>query len=482
MSYQATVVEILVAGPGDVLEERRTIAEAIETWNQHHAHHMGLVMRPVMWETDTYPELGEDAQSIINRQMAGRCVAAIAVFATRLGTPTPRAASGTAEEIDRFDREGKPVAVYFSEGQADLTRLNPVQFQALQEYKESLRNRNRGLDRGYSSVAHLRQLIDQHLAALGYRFQASQQAQEPEQVSSTSIIFEPTENDMRVLAAVGRSMVQTGSPLVSSLYLHDAPELSGASQDDIFESLRVLRHQNLITGTDEPGYGRWEITLTSNGLEMWLLNFIRDYDLTQRRIARAIVLSGIRDVTNISANSGVPRTIVEHVLQRWGKRGLVIVNRLYDESRVDRFSSEVRKLAEAERTDGEETVPTITAPSNRVERGPRYRTVAKFIGVDVVALSDVGGELGDPVAAAVKVGGWTVVQVVAPSERSEWTAAMEERFRSEVRRLAAHHDLLGRQGEVRVVFDLPQSTAETQDTAAGESIERQDRVAARRSL
>lgn len=37
MSYQATVVEILLAGPGDVTDERREIAEAIERWNQRHA-------------------------------------------------------------------------------------------------------------------------------------------------------------------------------------------------------------------------------------------------------------------------------------------------------------------------------------------------------------------------------------------------------------------------------------------------------------
>src|SRR5262245_1072550 len=111
MPYPATVFEILLAGPGDVEDERREIAEAIEIWTQRFAHREGLVIRPVMWETDTYPELGADPQEIINRQLAGRCDAVIAVFATRLGTDTPRAVSGTAEEILRFSAEGIPVAV-----------------------------------------------------------------------------------------------------------------------------------------------------------------------------------------------------------------------------------------------------------------------------------------------------------------------------------------------------------------------------------
>jgi hypothetical protein len=154
MSYQATVVEILLAGPGDVARERREIADTIETWNQRYAHHMNLVMRPVMWETDAYPELGDDPQATINRQLAGRCAAVIAVFATRLGTATPRASSGTPEEIDRFVAEGKPVAVCFSEGQADTSRIDVDQLQALRAYRVSLSGR--GLYRGYESVADLR--------------------------------------------------------------------------------------------------------------------------------------------------------------------------------------------------------------------------------------------------------------------------------------------------------------------------------------
>lgn len=177
MSYQATIIEILLAGPGDVVTERREIAGAIETWTRRNAHHLGIVMQPVMWETDTNPELGNDPQAIINRQLAGRCAAVIAVFATRLGTTTPRGASGTAEEIDRFAAEGKPVAVYFSRGQVDLAQIDESQLRDLKDYRGLLRSR--GLYRDYTSIANLRILIDQLLTDWGYRFQALQQAHEP---------------------------------------------------------------------------------------------------------------------------------------------------------------------------------------------------------------------------------------------------------------------------------------------------------------
>jgi hypothetical protein len=142
-----------------------------------------------------------------------------------------------------------------------------------------------------------------------------------------------------------------------------------------------------------------------------------------------------------------------------------------DGSRVDRYNEEIRQLGEAV----SESVAIESGNAwNRgiLERTPRYRTVAEFIGVDVVALSDFGGELGDPIAAAVKVDGWTRLQILAPSERSTWDPATEERFRNDVRRLASSHDLLERKGPVRLVFDPLQSSTETRDESSGEPIER----------
>jgi hypothetical protein len=462
MSYQATVVEILLAGPGDVVEERREIAEAIETWNQRHSHQMNIVMRPVTWETDTYPELGGDSQAIINRQLTGRCAAVIAVFATRLGTTTPRAASGTAEEIDRFYAEGKPVAVYFSNGQIDLPQIDVSQLQALQGFKESLRPR--GLYREYQSISNLRKLIDQHLTALGYRFQAPLQAHEPQQVGAKTA-FDPTEADMRVIAAAGRLMVETGSSHVNGLYLRDEPELAGVSGAAISESIRVLKVHNLVTG----GQGRWEVSLTSDGLETWLLNFLPKYDREKQRIANAIVKGDIRDPALLPGETGVPATIVDHVLRRWRDRNLLILNSLYDGIRIDRFAIEIRQLAEE---DIQDEGTSVGASQSNTDLVPRYRIVAKPVGLDVIALSDFGGELGDPVAAAVKVAGRTVVQVVAPSRRSAWDPQLEEQFRSQLRQLAANHHLLNRQGEVRLIFDPSQTSMEKRDETAGELVKR----------
>lgn len=106
-----------------------------------------------------------------------------------------------------------------------------------------------------------------------------------------------------------------------------------------------------------------------------------------------------------------------------------------------------------------------------MERTPKYRTIAQPIGVDIVALADFGGDLGDPVGAAIKVNRYTVVQVVAPADRENWDQSREELFREETRRLARTHPLLGRDGSVSVVFD-PRQVSTDDGTEVGEPIQR----------
>lgn len=103
---------------------------------------------------------------------------------------------------------------------------------------------------------------------------------------------------------------------------------------------------------------------------------------------------------------------------------------------------------------------------------PLYRTITGAVGVDVVALSAFGGELGDPIAAAVQVDGRTALRVIAPVARRSWDAQTAAQFRAEVHRLAATHDLPGGAGSVTVHFDPPDATADDGSEPAGEPVER----------
>ena len=51
MGFVARVVEVMIASPGDVAEERHVIREVLNEWNAVHARDRELVALPVGWET-----------------------------------------------------------------------------------------------------------------------------------------------------------------------------------------------------------------------------------------------------------------------------------------------------------------------------------------------------------------------------------------------------------------------------------------------
>lgn len=114
MPYPATVVEILIASPGDVRQERQIAREVILGWNQVHTKKDGLILLPRMWEIDATPQMGSGPQGVINEQLVKNSDLIVAIFWTRLGTPAANALSGTVEEIKQHLDAGKPALIYFS--------------------------------------------------------------------------------------------------------------------------------------------------------------------------------------------------------------------------------------------------------------------------------------------------------------------------------------------------------------------------------
>jgi hypothetical protein len=113
--FQSLTLSVLIASPGDVLASRDAVEDVIKSWNRDHADSQRTVLLPMRWETDAVPEIGDNPQAILNRQLVDRADIVIALFHTRLGTPTESAKSGTVEEIERAHERGVPVHVYFSE-------------------------------------------------------------------------------------------------------------------------------------------------------------------------------------------------------------------------------------------------------------------------------------------------------------------------------------------------------------------------------
>jgi hypothetical protein len=163
MPQPGLIFRVLVASPGDCVQERKIIPEVIADWNAVNSLSTAAVVEPVRWETHSRPEMGDRPQAIINKQLVRHCDILIGAFWTRLGTPTGDAESGTAEEIEEFRKAGKPVLLYFSSAPVVPDSLDSKQYQALLGYRRSLDKE--GLFSPYENHAAFREQLQRNFAS-----------------------------------------------------------------------------------------------------------------------------------------------------------------------------------------------------------------------------------------------------------------------------------------------------------------------------
>ena len=159
MSHDVKQIKVFISHPADVKKETEIIRQAIGTWNDVHSDDQKLILKPVEWESCTFPEQGNSAQETINRQLLYDCDLLIAVFWTRLGTPTENASSGTAEEIQKHLLQGKPAMLYFSDAPISPSLIDLSQYKALKKFKLKLS----GLVTLYKSLDQFKDVFPQHL-------------------------------------------------------------------------------------------------------------------------------------------------------------------------------------------------------------------------------------------------------------------------------------------------------------------------------
>ena len=140
MSFPATVLRVLIASPSDIPEARDAVEGALHSWNRCYAITRNIILLPWRWETDSVPLLGDHPQAIINDQGVDGTDIVVALFGSRLGSPTREAVSGTVEEIERAVNSGKPTHLYFST--APLPHdIDTAQIEGLRNFKKEIRER-----------------------------------------------------------------------------------------------------------------------------------------------------------------------------------------------------------------------------------------------------------------------------------------------------------------------------------------------------
>jgi len=138
MSYDAKVIKVFIASPGDVQKERDLIRETIYEWNMINSVARGIILMPIGWETYSVSSYGAPPQDDINVKLLKSCDLLIGVFWSKLGTPTDQYPSGSVEEIELHASQGKQIMLFFSKAAIPQSLIDVEQMAALREFRKSI--------------------------------------------------------------------------------------------------------------------------------------------------------------------------------------------------------------------------------------------------------------------------------------------------------------------------------------------------------
>lgn len=162
--FQAHCFNVMIVSPSDVQEERNIIKENLYRWNELNSRFHNIVFSVLGYDINSYPDSGKHPQEILNHQLLEQADIVIAVFWTKLGSPTTEYSSGSVEEISRHISAGKKALIYFSNQPIVPRDIDTEQYEKLQEYKASIQSNV--FYNEFSSKEDFNQLIQNHLQTL----------------------------------------------------------------------------------------------------------------------------------------------------------------------------------------------------------------------------------------------------------------------------------------------------------------------------
>ncbi len=243
MSYKAKVLEVLIASPSDVVQERKIIQEIIHSWNSINSKELEVVLLPVMWETHSTPEMGDRPQAIINEQIVTSCDILVGAFWTRIGTHTGIAESGTIEEIQQFIDKKRPTMLYFSSAPVVMDSVDLEQYNKLLIFKKKCLGE--GIVEQYSSISEFREKLSNHLTRVVRKYFKNDEDEVAEDIYEESKQVEITKEQFR--AIVTRQLIEWTTERDSHPHNIDGGKAILRNLGNYILELRVLFNDKVST-------------------------------------------------------------------------------------------------------------------------------------------------------------------------------------------------------------------------------------------
>lgn len=169
MAKNETILKVFIASPGDLKPERKVILDVIEEINRIWSKTQNIRLVPLTWENDSYPDIGEYTQDVINKQVLIDYDFFIGILWSRFGTPTKKAKSGTEEEfVQAFEKYLKnpkllKIMLYFKKKKIASINKIPEQINLINEFKEKIKNTNRFLYWNFNDTEEFKTIVRRHL-------------------------------------------------------------------------------------------------------------------------------------------------------------------------------------------------------------------------------------------------------------------------------------------------------------------------------
>jgi hypothetical protein len=155
-------VLLFLASPSDMQTDRPIVLDEARALSDHCTARGDPSIRITRWPEDIGAGAGEYAQSVINKQSRTFEIF-VALIGCRMGTPTPRANSGTEEEFDRSIElvyRGNPVQIllFFSNMPMCPDNIDPYQLMLVRHFRDKVSSLG-VLFHTYNSLDDLRRLF-----------------------------------------------------------------------------------------------------------------------------------------------------------------------------------------------------------------------------------------------------------------------------------------------------------------------------------
>lgn len=191
MPKTETILQVFVASPSDVAEERRVLEEVIRELNVTWSDTLAIRLDLIKWETHAAPGFGDDPQDVINEQIPTNYDIFVGLMWTRFGTATKRAGSGTAEEFERAharhqqEPDSIEIMFYFKNAPIQPSDIDLEQLRAVSEFRSRLGSMG-GLYFQFISLDEFRNSVRLHLSRAVQKWVKRLDAKRIPQVRQTS--------------------------------------------------------------------------------------------------------------------------------------------------------------------------------------------------------------------------------------------------------------------------------------------------------